>query len=98
MLLTGVALGLLIAILFCTIIYLKGQNMAYRGQINDLAVKQLDADQQVAAMASKVQDLRGQPIVVNMPDEHINILAAKISGRVQIMMDAANEAALKKLN
>lgn len=96
--LTGVILGVIITLLILAVIFLKGQNSAYAGQINKLAKEQVAADQHLAQLAAQVQRDKQQPIIFNLTEEQVTTIAAKVSGRVQVMMEAATEAALKKMN
>jgi integral membrane sensor domain MASE1 len=96
--LTGAVLGALVMLLVFVILFLIGQNAAYRGQVTKLSKEQAAADMQLARLAATVQRCETQPIQFNITEEQLTFLANKLSARCQMIMDSANEAALKKLS
>ncbi len=97
MLTTGIAIGIVLTLLVFVILFLLGQNAAYRGQVRVLAKEQGEAESKLQFLAGSVQKMQ-QPIVFNLTDDQITTLAAKVTTRVQTMMNAATEEALKKMN
>ena len=95
--LTGIGIGVLLAVLVFIILFLLGQNAAYRGQVKVLSKEQGEAESKLQYLAATVQKMQ-QPLVFNLTDEQITTLAAKVTARVQTMMNSATEEALKKLN
>jgi len=96
--LTGAFLGALIVVLFFIAFFLFAQNRAFAGQIKAGAKELAAADANLRTLAAQVQKNENIPYVVNFTEEQITFIANRVSTRVQTMLDAANEAALNKLN
>jgi len=96
--LTGIVIGIILSLLAFAVIFLLGQNATYRSQVKVLAKEQAFAEAQVQNLAATVQQERQKSITFNLTEEQVTTLAGKISARVQTMMEAANEAALRKMN
>ncbi len=98
MLIAGAVLGALIVILLFVAFFLFAQNRAYVGQVKVLAKEQNDSDAKLAQLAATVKRNESIPYVVNFTEEQINMIAMRVTNKVQVILDAQNEAALKKLN
>jgi hypothetical protein len=96
--LTGAVLGALLMLCVFVITFLTGQNAAYRMQITGLAKEQVESDMKLARLAQTVQQRESQPITFNLTEEQVTFIANKVSARCQMILDSANEAALKKLS
>jgi len=96
--LTGVVLGIIIMLLVFAVFYLKGQNVAYAGQVTKLAKEQADVERQLAYLAAREQERSHQAINVGFTDEQITTISNRLASRMQVIMDAVNAAALKKMD
>jgi hypothetical protein len=98
MLLTGVILGAVIVLLLFAMIYFIGANRALKEQVNSLQVQQQAAAIVIRRYMEDEEQRKTQPMIVNIKDDQITNLADRIGGRVQMIIDARDAAALKKMS
>lgn len=96
--LTGAILGALIVLLLFVAFFLFAQNRAYVSQIKVLSKEQNAADEKLARLTAQVQQTQNLPYVINFSDDNVTTMANRICSRVQVILEAQQEAALKKLN
>lgn len=80
--LLGVVLGIIITLLLFTVVFLTGQNRAYKGQIVQLGVEQAKADAEVRKLAGQVQTMK-QPIEIKLEQQQVITLAHMIITAVE---------------
>jgi hypothetical protein len=99
--LVGTILGIIIALLIFAVVYLKGANRAYEGQINKLTKEQLASDESLARLTANHQTLASimaRENVVYLTDQQINQLGSRLAVTIKTVLNEQTEAALAKLN
>ena len=96
--LLGTVLGVIIMLLVFACLFLKGQNMAFSGQLLGMSRARVEADQKVVALEAALNRREQLPFVINFTEDQCTDMASRVCARVQTMMQSQNEAALRKLN
>jgi hypothetical protein len=98
--LTGTLLGLLIAALTYSLIYVVGQNRVLAGQFKKSSAELYDAQVAIGRFVALEQHRQKmkEDIVVNFTEEQITHLGTRISARIQTVLDSQRESALIKMN
>jgi|ERR1017187_8127404 hypothetical protein len=100
MLITGVLLGVIITLLIFAILYQAGVCKAMNGQLakaNEDLFNTRTMLGRFVAIEQERQKLK-EAVVFNFTEEQITSLASSIGTRVQTLLNAAQDAALGKLN
>jgi Tfp pilus assembly protein PilO len=92
--LTGIIAGILIMLLLFVVLFLGGMAKTCTGQ-----VKELSKALSISELANNAyKTAAAQAVVVNVSEEQLTNLAARLSGRIQMMLEASTQAQLKKMN
>ena len=95
--LTGAILGAIIVILLFLVAFLQGKCNVLNGQVAALNRAQAELEGQLQKAVATLQEAQ-KPYIVNFTDEGYLKIAERIWSKTKLLIDAYNEASLKKLN
>lgn len=95
--LTGAVLGAVIVLLLFIIAFLGGKVRMQSEQLVALNKAQADLENQLGRAISTLQEAQ-KPYIVNFKNDEIMAIAEMIWKRTQVLIEAQDQAALRKMN
>jgi len=96
----GFVLGVVFVLLIFAVVTLVGVNRSLAKQVRQVSAESFNAQALAGQYIIKDRERQAmkEAIVVSLSEDQITTLAHRVSSRVQTILNADNEAALKKLS